>query len=152
MDTVFWNNAITMGVALLGAGLGIMNTWQAISAGRVRLRVKPAYAIGVPAGEMMFSIEVVNLSNFAVTVTEVGFTLDGNTIKSRTRAAVALPILIDRKPWPRRLEARESVSAYFDPREMAGGRKLGQAYARTACGEVRYGSSPAAKQLRDIAT
>ncbi|MBZ9977815.1 hypothetical protein [Mesorhizobium sp. BR-1-1-10] len=80
MDAAFWNNAVTLGVALLGAGLGIMNTWQAISADRVRLRVKPAYAIGVPGGQVMFSIEVVNLSNFALTVAEVGFTLNGNTI------------------------------------------------------------------------
>ncbi|WP_112662188.1 hypothetical protein [Microvirga flavescens] len=94
----------------------------------------------------MFAIEVLNSSNFALTVDEVGFTLNGNTIKKGERAAITKPIIIDGKPWPRRLEARESVSLYFylpDPSDP-----IGWAYARTACGEVRYGDSPALKQLR----
>ncbi len=53
-----------------------MNTWQAMSKRRVRLRVRPAHAISAPAGEWMFSIEVVNLSNFALTISEAGFMID----------------------------------------------------------------------------
>lgn len=78
-DTSFWNEAITLGVAMLGAGLGIMNTWQALNANRVKLRVKPAFAIGIPQGQSMFSIEVVNLSNFPITVSEVGLWLPHHT-------------------------------------------------------------------------
>ncbi|GAA3099618.1 hypothetical protein GCM10010520_51320 [Rhizobium viscosum] len=149
-DTSFWNEAITLGVAMLGAGLGIMNTWQALNANRVKLRVKPAFAIGIPHGQSMFSIEVVNLSNFPITVSEVGFTLDGNNIK-RPRAAVVRPILIDGGAWPRRLVAREAVSIYLDHLDLIRpGSKVGLAYAQTACGEVRYGVSEALKQFRKM--
>ena len=147
----FLNEAITLGVALLGAGLGVMNTWQSISANRVKLRVKPAYAIGYPRGEVMFSIEVVNLSNFAVTISDVGLTLDGDTLGNGPRAAVTHPIIIDGGAWPRRLEARQSVSVYFDPHKFeVSEKKIGRAYARTACDEAGYGTSAALKQLREI--
>lgn len=149
-DVAFWNQAITLGVALLGAGLGVMNTWQAISASRIKLRVKPAYAIAMPHGQSMFSIEVVNLSNFAVTISEVGFTLNGKSL-DRVRAAVVQPILLDGGPWPRRLEAREAVSVYMDPNYVVQpGNKIGKAYARTACGEARFGVSGALRQFREM--
>jgi hypothetical protein len=100
----------------------------------------------------MFSIEVVNLSTFAVTVSEVGFSIDGRGINKGRRLAVPRPIIIDGKPWPRRLEARESVSAYFHPGEVIGsGARIGSAYASTSCGEVEYGTSPALEQLRTAA-
>ncbi len=140
--------AVTLGVALLGAALGVMNTWQSLSASRVKLRVRPAFAIGVPHGQSMFSIEVVNLSNFPITISEVGFTMDGNSLK-RPRAAVVQPILIDGLPWPRRLEPREAVSVYMDPSHMIeSSARIGRAYARTACGEARFGSSEALEQIR----
>lgn len=149
-DAAFWNQAVTLGVALLGAGLGVMNTWQAISANRVKLRVKPAFAIAIPHGQSMFSIEVVNLSNFPVTISEVGFTLNGHSVDQR-RAAVPQPIVIDGKPWPRRLEAREAVSVFMDPDYLVQpGNKIGKAYARTACGEARYGISGALRQFREM--
>lgn len=152
MDSILnWKEWVTLGVALLGAALGIMNTWRAIAVGRVRLRVRPAHVISVPQGKSLFSIEVVNLSTFAVTITEVGFTQNGNSI-NKPRAAIPSPLLIDGGSWPRRLEPRTSVSAYFDPIQIRGSsRDIGRAYARTACGEVGYGSSEALVQLRELA-
>lgn len=143
---------LTIGAAVLGAGLGIMNTWSAISKNRVRVRVSPAHAIAVPHGEDMFSIEVTNLSTFPLTLCEVGFTDDSNTIKKRNRIAAIDPLLLDKKPWPRRLESRESVSVFFKPsfHELRAKRMgLGKAYARFQCGEVAYGDSPALQQLRE---
>ncbi|WP_125900957.1 hypothetical protein [Methylobacterium indicum] len=149
LDQLPWKDFITLGAALLGAGLGIMNTWNTINARRVRLRVRPADAISVPQGNRMFSIEVVNLSTFPVTITEVGLTDGPKNIDKGARFVIGNPILIDGKPWPRRLEVRESVSAYFDPRQLAGqGISIGRAFARTSCGEVAYGTSPALEQLR----
>jgi hypothetical protein len=145
LNALPWKDYITLGAALLGAVLGIMNTWNAMSARRVRLRVRPVHAFP-PSGEPMFAIEVLNLSNFELTVDEVGFTLNGNKLKKGRRAAIPRPIVIDGEPWPRRLKPRESVSLYFhrpDPSEP-----IGKAYASTACGEVRYGDSPALWQLR----
>lgn len=142
---------ITFGIALLGAGLGILNYWNAISQRRVRLRVRPTYALPIGGGDTMFSIEVVNLSTFAVTITEVGFTVDGSTAKRKTRAGIPRPIIIDGQPWPRRLQQREAVSAFFHPGEaMRAGGRIGRAYAHTSCGEFAYGTSPALRELRDI--
>lgn len=145
-DWLAWKEVLTLSVALLGAALGIMNTWHAISQRRVRLCVKPAYAIGVPNGEISFSIEVVNLSSFPVTLAEVGFAMRGGK-----RLAVTQPFFVDGGPWPRRLESREAMSAYFDPAEIAVHRQpIGKAYTRTTCGEIAYGSSPALRQLRSL--
>ena len=138
-------DAITLSIAVLGAALGLLNTWNAISARRVRLLVKTtfAYPIGDPDAPPMMGIEVINLSAFAVTVTEVGFLLNGTT----SRAAATPPQIIDGKPWPRRLEAREAVSTFLnrphDERFV-----VRAAYAHLASGETITGKGPAIKNLR----
>lgn len=111
---------------------------------RQKIGVKPAFAVPTNGALPMFSIEVVNLSSFPVTLAEVGFTVGRNR-----RAVVVNLATSDRKPLPRRIEAREAVSCYFDIGSI-GTNKLGKAYARLSSGEFRYGSSPALKQLRQI--
>jgi hypothetical protein len=69
----WWQDMVTLGLAGLGAVLGVMNTWQAMSRERLRLRVRPMQIVS--GGGLSFGIEVVNLSSFPVTVEEVGFTL-----------------------------------------------------------------------------
>jgi hypothetical protein len=136
-----------MSAAILGAGLGIMNTWNAFNQRRVRLRVTPVHAFG-PGGQRGFGIEVVNLSAFPVTVTDVGFSMDRRSDKGQ-RISIIQPILTDGKPWPRRLEARESVSVFFDLRELGQhGKSIRKAYVRTSCDMVVLGDSGALKQLR----
>ena len=86
MDAV---QAVTLTIACIGCGLGILNTWKTFDKERTRLTVRPLNAIPVGAAAMMhpqveFSIEVVNRSSFPVTVTEVGFLHQGLT----SRAAV----------------------------------------------------------------
>jgi hypothetical protein len=141
---------VTLGAALVGAVLGVMNTWNAISQNRMRLRVRPAFATAFPGGEECFCIEVVNLSAFAVTIIELGFTRRWRSLR-KTRTGVIQPLVPDGKPWPRRLGSRESVTAYFDHTQIiARGNRIGIAYARTACGKVAFGMSPAARQLRSM--
>lgn len=135
-----------MTVALIGAGLGILNTWHNFNRQRVRLKVIPKCAWVVPAGiysdvsrhrpTSNLCIEVVNLSEFPVTITNVGYCLP-----ERNRARVILPILTDNKGWPRRLQPRESVTAYVDKNELSG--SIGRAYAQTECGVTRFGNSKA---------
>lgn len=141
-------SSVTTGVALLGAALGVMNTWNTISQRRVRLRVRPAHAIAFPQGHHQFSIEVLNLSNFAVTVEEVGFTLRKRE-PFGDHLVITSPQIFDGKPWPRRLESREAVSVYFavEPMLKRAG-NLDKAYVRTACGEHIRGDSPALRQIR----
>lgn len=135
-DTITLTVAIVGAVTgVLGAVLGIVNTWNTISARKVRVVVRPTFAYGIDifgglAARPRVGIEVVNLSTFPVTVTEVGFALAG----TKARANVLRPIVIDGKPWPRRLEAREAVSTYCDPPDDPKAR-VKAVYASLATGE-----------------
>lgn len=141
--TIF--SAITFAIAVLGAILGVINTWHAIDKSRVKLRVVPKHAI--PVGGMddrfTFCIEIINLSAFAVTIDETGVLLMGTKI----RLTYTNPITFDDGDWPRRLEPRSSVTVYGERPESEGGFHLKCAYARTSCGETRTGVSAAFKQI-----
>lgn len=148
-----WTNAVTFAIAVLGAVLGVINTWNQLSKNHVRLRVRPKQAqivnqYGMSAPRLC--IEVTNLSSFAVTVDDVG--LVNESIKN-PRVAVLHPILLDNKPWPRRLESRESVTVHLDDDVFCGGElaRMTHAYASTQCGETRYGTSPALKSFVAVA-
>lgn len=149
----------TLCTAIIGAALGIMNTWHRFSKERVRLRVvpklgwrvgrtgilaadRPAAAAEDPTGGRphdRLCIEVINLSAFPVTVCDVGF---GRV--DRSRFAAVRPELSHGKAWPVRLEARESFVAYLLPNAKLseGALKWARAYASTDCGTSSYGSSP----------
>lgn len=152
IEALPWKDITTISLAALGAGLGVMNTWNALSQRRVRLVVRPTYAID-PNGQRptMLSIAVTNLSSFPMTINEVGYT-GGRGAKRGKRAMIFQPHVIDGKPWPRRLELREAVSLYFGvedvPRDLS---LLAWAYAGTECGVYAYGTSPALRQLREFA-
>lgn len=140
--------AVTFVIALLGAVLGIINTWRSIDRDRVKLLVKPAHAVPVGAMEHMhpnveFGIEVINLSTFSVIVSEVGFLHKGMD----SRAAVMQPITIDGPTTPRKLEPRQSASFYMVKPEQRDGHPLKCAYAKTSCGRTFKGNSPALMQF-----
>ena len=137
--------AVTLAIAVLGAVLGLINTWHAIDKKRVKIRVRPKHAVPIGAADprLTFCIEIINLSEFAITVDEAGVFYTGTD----RRGAYAPPVIIDGKPWPRRLEARSSVTIYGQPPTLPSGHRLKCAYARTECGVTRTGTSPAFKQL-----
>lgn len=143
-----WAAGITFAIAVLGAALGVINTWNTINTRKVRLRVRPSWSIGL--GGHDFGIEVMNLSAFPVTIAEVGFLYGRPRSTTPKRAMVMTPTLVDGRPWPRRLESRDAVSVYFASRELPGGSPFWRAYARTTCGVIATGSSPAFLQLRDV--
>jgi len=144
---------------VLGAALGLVNTWDLLRKNKVRLRVVPklthmvngSFAMNatrsnpltkrlIEAGHAFrLSVEVVNLSTFPVTVSEIGF---GRPDEDRYLLAEAE--LSPGKTWPIRLESREAVTAYgaigvgIDPRVL----KKPVAFALTECGSAAYGSSP----------
>jgi len=136
---------ITLSVAVLGAVLGIINTWQGLDKSRVKLKVRPAHAIPVGAANprLTFCIEVTNLSTFPVTVCDVGVFYAGTD----RRGSILDPFLVDGGPWPRRLEARSSVTVYSQKPASNHEHKITYAYARTECGYTRTGTSPALKQI-----
>ncbi len=153
LGALYWKDYITLALAVLGAVLGVMNTWNAMSQRRLRLKVRPSHAVAIGTGANAFCIEVVNLSTFPVTIAEVGLLFGSSLFQGERpeRMVVTSPIIIDGGSWPRRLEARQSVSVYFDPRTIGHPHKpLGKAYALTACGELVSGDSPALAQLREV--
>lgn len=136
---------VTLSIAVLGAVLGLINTWHALDRSRVKLRVRPKHAIPVGAADprLTFCIEITNLSTFAVTIEETGVFYKGTD----SRGAYGQPVLLDGGDWPRRLEPRSSVTVYGEPPTSNPGHALKCAYAGTACGVTCTGTSPAFKQL-----
>lgn len=133
--------AITLAIAVLGAALGLINTWHQLSKDRVKLRVSPKIIRifqGVEVSCPHLCIEVVNLSEFAVTITSVGFKLG----HKEGYLLLMQPILHDGKKWPRRLDRRESVWALFDSDATQNSDliRVKKALAVTDCGVTRYGS------------
>lgn len=140
---------MTFGTALLGAGLGMINTWAAVNQRKVKIRVRPSHAFMVPHGARAVSLDIVNLSSFAVTLQEVGFVPPGAHGRLPKRIVPPRPVTSDGKPWPRRLQPREAVTVYFDYEDLRGkGRLMGRAFIRTSCEELAFGESPALRQLR----
>lgn len=140
-----YTEGITLVVAILGAVLGVVNTWNSVNQQRLRIRVTPQHAIpfGGADTRLTFCIQVTNLSSFPVTVAEVGFLYHGTTKKG----AYIDPFVADMGPWPRRLEARESVTVYMESPQSLNGHRIKCAYVVTGCGERRLGTSGALKQI-----
>jgi hypothetical protein len=136
--------AVTLAIALVGAILGVINTWFALDRARVKLLVCPKHAFTVGHGHQNVEccIEVTNLSTFAITVEEAGFFFKGTD----RRGAIVTPIFTDGGTWPRRLEPRSSIAVYSQAPRFPG-RKIRCAYARTQCGYTVTGKSPAMYQL-----
>lgn len=142
---------VTLILATIGTVLGCVNAFDLLNKRRVRLRVVPESA--VRAGDGVWNsrtehipgstvcIEVTNLSAFPVTIEEFGYTMP-----NKTRLSFVRPVLIDSKPWPRRLEPRDSVTVYGDVADVP--HSIGKAFARTACGVTRFGDSPALAGLK----
>lgn len=135
---------ITLALAAVGAVLGVINTWHALNNSRVKLVVRPMHAVPVGGlnSNIAFCIEVTNLSNFPVTVSEVGVFYHG----TKARGAITNPILADGGAWPRRLEPRSSVTVYSQ-NPAVGAHPIKCAYATTECRVTQRATSPALKQL-----
>ena len=134
-----------MGIAILGAVLGVINTLHSLDSSRVKLRVVPGHVIPggtAPRGVNIY-VAITNLSTFPVTVNEVGFFYRGTD----KRGVFVYPVVGDGGPWPRRLEPRSSVSVYDEAPEALPGHAVRCAYARTDCGVTKEGKSPALRQI-----
>lgn len=141
-------DGITLSIALLGAVLGLMNTWRNFDRDRVKLQVIPKQAIAVGAMEhqsIQFCIDVTNFSTFPLTITEVGVLYYGTS----SRGAFVEPIIIDGGSFPRKLQPRTSFSAYFKQGVLLDreGHSVRCVYAKTDCGVTVTGNSPALRQL-----
>lgn len=146
MITISASGAITLAIAILGAVLGIMNTWRSFDRDRIRLRVSPRWAIFTypeSGTSTRFCIEITNLSYMPITVSQVGFELR----KKKDMIFIFIPDFFDGGTMPRRLEPRTSFVAYMKPHaeEDKAMADVKCAFARTACGMVARGTSAALK-------
>ncbi|WP_267381782.1 MULTISPECIES: hypothetical protein [unclassified Sphingomonas] len=137
-------SAITLAIAVLGAVLGILNTWNSINDRRVRLRVTPQWSIA--PGFSGLAIEVVNLSSFAITVTEIGLTIGPSKGTAPSRFVVLGDRIVHGREPPTRLDRRETTSLVFTTIGLEE-HDIRKAYARTADGSIAYGSSGALRQF-----
>lgn len=128
-----------------GAILGIINTCHQLSRNKLRLKVIPSHAIPVGAyanSGINFGIEVINLSEFPVTITDVGFLLKDN----RRATSVLVKSIEQPSKLPVRLEPRTSYHKYFNIDEAGFPKQVQCAYAATQCDELITGTSGALKQ------
>ena len=130
---------------ILGAVLGIINTWHQVNRNKIRLKVTPTHVIPVGAlanSDVNFGIGVINLSEFPVTISDVGFLL-----KNKQRATTISVDSIDQPDkLPVRLEPRTSYHKYFNIEKAVLPKQTKYAYVNTQCGELITGTSGALKQ------
>lgn len=142
---------ITFAIAVLGAGLGLINLWLSWRRERLRLKVIPRYFFGVApdTGEVdplyyfttrygekvpkYLCVDVIN-KGVATTVTEVGFLLR----KTDNHLVITHQFSPYRIQIPFRLEPHSSVTVYADAFEPEGFPELAKikcAYATVASGK-----------------
>jgi hypothetical protein len=130
---------------ILGAALGIINICHQLSRNKLRLKVIPSHAIpvgGIVNSDINFGLEVINLSEFPVTISDVGFLL------ADKRRATLATVIGNEQPskLPLRLEPRTSYHKYFNIDNVGFPKNVKFAYASTQCGELITGTSVALKQ------
>ena len=141
---------VTFAFAMVGAVLGVLNTWRNFRLDSVRLRVRPKHVI-IPSDHTDYvGISVVNTGAVAVTLVDVGFQL-GRRLGKKKYASVAMALGYNSmsSTLPQKLEPRESAT-YIFPRSLLSdfsNERIFAAYTRTTCDETRTGRSPALSQF-----
>ena len=109
---------ITLGIASLGAGLGIINTWRNFSSDQVKLKVNHFITIAsalpservthyLEEDRLVMGVQIVNLSSFPVTVMRMGIDYG-----PEFKGAIKYPGY-DIGKLPRRLESHDICILYL---------------------------------------
>ncbi len=149
---------IALSGIVLSAGIGTASIFLSWNQRRVKLRVIPKYADNYPnsmasstkpkgkVGDLYWEracIEVINLSTFPVTIAEIGITYPDDPQKKTLHAVGVRRADGTWLPW--RLEPRQAETGEFPPGVLKSGAH--KVYARTDCGKISYGTSPAFKEM-----
>ncbi|MEN9923952.1 MAG: hypothetical protein RL268_78 [Pseudomonadota bacterium] len=123
---------VTPGVAVLGAGLGVLNTWRSWSQDRVRLRVGVSCGEGLIGNDRALLVNAVNLSTFDLTVTHIGFHLLGR----QRHCQIFRPLLTSGENLPICLKPRTALTAihHLGAGDQVPWDQVECAYVLTACG------------------
>ena len=153
MDNISILQAITFAIALVGAVLGILNTWRNFDRDRLKIKVRPTNLItlattysGSDIEKRGLNVDVINQSTFPVTITEIGFA-NFYLFTNKIKGGKSLPFKwenLNGLSLPQRLESRESISFFIFEEVLEGHENLKNikyAYAKTACGQFFKGSS-----------
>lgn len=127
---------------LLGAVLGVINTWRAFDRDRVRVKVVPVFVFN-ERNDQWLGVELTNLSYFPVTITSVGFL--------KARSDDYMPFLAPELQGcrlPERMEARTRFTAFIPMAacQHPNFATINRGYADTACGRRFTGTSGALRQ------
>lgn len=127
---------VTLGIALLGAVLGVMNAWRNWVHDRLRIRVDVARAF-TNGGVDALSINIRNLSRFDVTITHIGLHYVGR----QRHAQLWQPVFTAGESLPVRLQSRTSCTVIqpLGALPPEGWREVECAYVSTACGNEVIG-------------
>lgn len=147
---------ITTVTAIVGAVCGVtalllsfINTWHQLRRDQVRLKIVPYYAAltGILSNSHVnFGVNVINLSEFAVVLTDVGFCLDGETRGTLSTMKCVEP----NGQLPLRLESHTSYTALFLlDRTTVPLTYVRCMYAQTQCGTLVRSSSMVLHRLID---
>jgi hypothetical protein len=166
-DYRLYIDLVMFGIALVGATLGILNFFVERSRTRVRPKVTPKLChlmgadlwlagtkpeskfqakIGAAYRPQRWAIEVVNLSEFPVSISQVGFGRPkGNP--SGDRCVIIAPEVSNGQKMPVRLESRQAATFYSSIGQQLSGRAVSnpKAWVETDCGVTRTGTSPILK-------
>ncbi len=132
---------ITLIIAVVGAVLGIINTWRAIARDRVRVRVLVEDYLTSDLHNGI-AITAVNLGHLPVTISSMGFLL------RKKKHLVFPPGMLDQLKFPHRLEPRASVT-YVLPSIASHHPSLGAvrcAVVKTQCMRHFHGTSRSLKR------
>lgn len=151
---------------VLGAALGIINTWSLFSRNRVKLLVKPTlYDAEPPVRKVRIGVQVINMSAIPITLQDAGVIAEDpsgkriqfsghppvilTTFSPTERAEVRNQMARSGNKLPKRMEPRESFFVVVDhlcDREFIPIR----CYAETACLKKFSGKGPALKRFEEV--
>lgn len=139
MDLTLITAVVGVATGVTGATLGVINVWVNIRRDRVRLRVTLAeiWRQFPPFGDRRaFSLEVINLSEFPVVITEAGFVLT----ERRTAPLNDIPQFIEPNgPLPLRIEPRTKYVKLLPGSQVLNWKYIKRPYATTECGVTKRG-------------
>ncbi|WP_159093996.1 hypothetical protein [Stenotrophomonas sp. ZAC14D2_NAIMI4_6] len=131
-----WTNWLTLGIAVLGATLGVFNAVWLIRKDTVRLKVSYV-SVYIPGADIWSGgVQIINAGYLPVTVTEIAFH-DGKTDKKR---AAVFSDYVQQVKLPHRMEPRTAITVVADPGILRGvqGGQFTWCSTGTACGMRVY--------------
>ena len=138
---------ITLGIALVGLVLSVINTMHSLNRDRIILRVIPEWTNEY--SRPFLRVKVINLSHIAVSIEEIGFSLSRRRNSKKIPLTDIIPTDESPLPFPYVLQPKLSVPIIVSEEIIASKefKDVKYAYARTSDGSTFKGNSNALKQV-----